>query len=149
MWDTTPAPPYLPTVLEGGFGLFSHRHSEPERRPGTFGTLGANATSHKLCQTFAYWQSQSGATIFTGRRTVSLSKRFEYMFQLVRRNTYSTVADDKPKGNGVFIFAIFPDLERYDTFCGKFNGVADEVYDDLAESASVTSQCRWNFGIYC
>ena len=83
---------------------------------------------------------QPGAAIAARGGTVSLGERLEDVFLLVGRYADTAVGHQKTERNGALIFMVFADLQRYAALGGEFDGVVDQVDDDLAQSAGVTVQ---------
>ena len=90
--------------IPSAVGLFFEFHREPKGRALTRLTLHTYLTVHQPCQLFSNRQAQASASIITGRRPVSLAKRFKEVPLTFRGNAYAAVFHPKmqPSRRGRF-----------------------------------------------
>jgi len=111
-------------------------------------TFHPHPAAHEFRQAPGDRQPQSGSTVFPGGGCVGLGKLVEDSIQLFRRYADSGITDGKlesrPGSRQVLPFRQGrfgdPDLENHFTPLGKLDGIAKQVYQNLAQAGRISSK---------
>ena len=99
-----------------------------------------NGSPHEFNNPSADGQAQARATVFTGRRFVSLGKRPEHSLVLVFRYTHPGIAYRELKDQLAPLRLTTADGYLHLTMLGELDGVPDEVGQHLAQTGRITEQ---------
>src|ERR1700722_13520011 len=100
----------------------------------------SNLTIHHCHQLLGDRKSQPGAAVFARRGTIGLTKGLKEARLCLWRNAYASVLNIKAHYRVRFCFAFFKNLNNDLPSVSEFDGVADEICEDLAQSSNVTAQ---------
>ncbi len=120
---------------------------EPEQRAAVWLAHYSDFSLHHLHETLADSQTESGTAVFPGGRFFSLSESLKEPRLYLGSNADAGVKNLKPQGYVVCIPALFGDLERDLAALSEFNGITNQICQDLANSPGVAAKAsrsvRW------
>jgi hypothetical protein len=105
---------------------------------------------HELAKAFGDDEAEAGAAVATGGGGVELAESAEKAGKLVCGHAYAGIDDfaAEGKGSGVgdgglaFVVWVAGEVDGDSAFFGEFEGVADEVDEDLAQAVLVAFENR-------
>src|SRR5579872_4930035 len=104
-----------------------------------------NGSSHQLDEMLADGQSQASSSIAAGSGGIGLRKFVEDSCQLFRRYADAGVAHRDPYRGGFRVGAFALHADQHMAAAGEFDGVADQVRDDLTDSARIAHEMARRF----
>src|ERR1700693_1159719 len=99
-----------------------------------------NLTIHHCHQLLGDRKSQPGAAVFARGGTVGLTKGLKEARLCLWRNAYAGVLNIKAHYRVCFRLAFFKNLNNDLPCLSEFDGVPDEIREDLTQSPNVTAQ---------
>ncbi len=118
-------------------------HGEPEGGANTFSTIKTNLAAHHFTKLLGDGESQPRAAIFARGSGIGLREFLEQFRLRFLGNTNAGIFDRHLNHRLVFVFDVAGNLlhsQQHTTFLGEFDGIADEVGDELADTRRVADQ---------
>src|SRR5580704_4016191 len=104
-------------------------------------TFYPDASSHQLHKTRRYRQAKPRSAKASRHGVVRLGKRFKDKLLPVLRYTYSGVLYGKMQYGVVLVRCLDRDSEDHFTLLGKFDGIPQQIDENLPQSRRVAYQC--------
>jgi hypothetical protein len=120
--------------------LSREQRGKPEARTLPRRAFYADAAAHALDQWSADGQPKPGSSVFARHRIVGLHERLEQLRLGLRRYAYTGILDFKTQQHIGCRFLLRRHAGCHRAGVGKFDGVADEVGQDLAQATRVATQ---------
>ena len=121
-------------------GLFFETGCEPECGAGVGMAIETDFSIHQLDEALGNGKAEAAAAVFPCGGTVGLSERLEEQVAGLLTNADAGVLDREAQGGVVFGLSLYADADEHFALMGELDGVADEVGENLPESAGVAAQ---------
>ena len=102
--------------------------------------LHPDLSAHHFNETGGDGQAQAGSPVFTGRRSVGLDERLKDDPLLLPRDADPGIRDRKAENRVSSIPGLLPDVDEDLAPFGEFDGVADQVDEDLAQPPDIPDE---------
>ncbi len=102
--------------------------------------MDTNFAVHHCNQSFDNRKPQASTTVFARRRTINLSKGIEQPRLCFKGNAYACVFNIKANYHVRLAFGLLKNTDNYLAFFREFDGIANEIGEDLTQSSRVTAQ---------
>ncbi len=129
------------------FRHFAQPGGHPEGAAGTEGADHSYLAAHQPRQPPADRQSQAGPAIVSRRGVIRLDKGFEQPRLLRWRQADALIFHLKPQQHAIARFRVEAGADRDRAAFGKFDGVSDEVQQNLPQPQQIAAQPRRHVGI--
>ncbi len=103
--------------------------------------------AHQFDQPFGDGEAQAGAAMSPGRGGVPLLKRLEQKWKCVGRDAHSGVADQELELVQVVLHRRRRHLEGDVAFVGEFDGIADEIEQNLPHAGGIAEEGARHVGL--
>lgn len=113
---------------------------EPERAAASGRALDADFAAHQLAKLLGDREPQSGAAVSACHACVGLAELAEQAESRLRGNTNASVGYGEAEFQRALFQRALGDVYRHTTFFSEFEGVSEQVEQDLADTARVTLQ---------
>src|ERR1700676_3541609 len=127
-------------------GLLFQLHCKPESGASTWLAFHADLTLHEGHQLLANRQAQAGTPVIARGRTIGLAKRLKELPLSLDGNANSTVFHAKTYPCIRLGFALFRDPYDDLSCLREFEGVADEIGQDLTQPSRISAQSGGQVG---
>jgi hypothetical protein len=122
----------------GMWGEFFETGGEPERGSLADGAFDADLAAHHFDDLFGDGEAESGAAVLAGGGSIGLGECVEEVGERGGWDAHAGIFDGEEEGDIGIVLGFDADADDDFAVVGEFDGIDDEVGDDLAEPAGVT-----------
>ena len=119
---------------------------EPEGGTVAVFTFDADIAAHQFDEAFADGQAEPGAAEFTSGGGIDLGEAFEETVDAIGRDADAGVLDGESENNAVLVAAFEGGADGDGAGGSEFQGVVDEIHEDLANAGGIAHQAARNIG---